>query len=165
MSDFIVKVPPPQEAIGPTITSDGWPTLNVQSCRDRHRLDGTVTTPRISAALTTAMLHVQDQLTPWLNVARLISNDPTRTFVEQSEIAQTSEINGEPNHTHRYRTAVYAYTAAIINEQMRGFDTTSDGKYQHERDEITGVVNELRREGFFAIRDIIGEPRCVIGLL
>jgi hypothetical protein len=133
-----------------------WPAINPADCRLAMRLDGTVTPERLREALIAAITQVQDTLAAW--TAQQATNGHATLA---ATTAQT--VDGKNVNVWRFTRAVYCYAAANVQERMRGFDTTGDG---HQRaDALTDPIDEHRRDGQWAVSDIMGRGRTVVELI
>lgn len=133
-----------------------WPDIDPGQCRMEMRLDGTVTAPRLRAALIAAIDQVQGNLSTWSKQQRALGH---ATLVATNP----REIDGINLNEWRFKRAVYCYAAANLQERMRGFDSTHEG---HTRaDALTDPIDDHRRDGRWAVSDILGESRTYVELI
>lgn len=158
------KETPPTEVVVPDVPTPNsviacgefWPDIDPGQCREEMRLDGTVTDQRLRMALVAAITQVQDTLAPWVttqqeNGATVLSDTTTRT------------VDGVNINEWRFKRAVYCYAAANIQERMRSFDTTAEG---HKRaDALTDPIDDHRRDGQWAVSDMMGRGRTFVELI
>ncbi len=149
----VPDVPKPDSII---TSGDFWPDIDPGQCRMEMRLDGTVTDQRLRMALVTAITQVQDTLAPW--VATQQENGATALTDTTARIVDGLNIN-----EWRFKRAVYCYAAANLQERMRSFDTTAEG---HKRaDALTDPIDDHRRDGHWAVSDIMGRTRTFVELI
>lgn len=169
MSTNLVVTVPAKDSANQTIEVTGYPTIALHDFRMVQRLDGTVNDDRALSALRTAVLRVIDELQHWQ--VRKTPNQAidNRTFIGVMQTRQTLQpwlpLVVMDDYEHLFRTAVYAYAAATLHEQMRGFDTTNDHRKTSDEAFVDYVADDLRASGFIAIRRIIGEPSADCELL
>jgi len=139
------------------IVNDGFfPNISPAIARASMRVDGTATPERLRRELIEAMLNVNTQLANWkasqveLGFANLAA--VPGTTVDQVKI-----------NVHRYLRAVFCYATATINERYRNFDSTNVGN--KKADDTEPTIDDLRRDAFWAIKDILGIPRSTIELI
>lgn len=132
-----------------------WPEIKLGEARAAMRLDGTVTETRLRAALVEAAITVIEALAAW-KIARLAEGI--------DHIDKTGEVfDGKSRHTHRWLRAVHCYAAASLAERYRGIDTTKPGAQHAEL--VESPIDDLRRDGYWAIADILGRSRSVVELI
>lgn len=150
MSGFTFNAPVSTE--NESIQNDGFfPDIQLNDVREKVRLDGSVTNKRLIDSIISAMLEINDQLKT-LKSKTVIFN----------ELA-TSHIAGKPNTQLLYERAIYSAVAADINEKYRSYDSTGDG--QKRGQELEPTVDDHRRNLRWAIRDLLGQPRCTVELI
>ena len=120
------------------------------------RLDGTVTYARLTTSVVEAMAFVNDCLRP------LREEQQARNITSMAEMAG-EVINGSNIFITRYKRAVYCYAAANIQERYASFDLTREGEKKGEI--FQDSINDLRRDGQLAIRDLLGVPRITAALI
>jgi hypothetical protein len=156
MSFIAVSVPPAAPAVA-VIENDGFfPDLDPSAARARMRIDGTVTTERLVAALTEAAASVNGQLAAWKQ-SRLEAG------AWMLEDVQADTVGGVSILVQRYHRAVECYAAASLIERHRSFDATNDG-HQYA-DKLESPIDDLRRDARWAISDILGVSRSTIELI
>lgn len=141
----------------PEIAGDGFfPAISPSTCRDAMRLDGTITPERLRNELIEAIITVNDQLEPWKQ-AQLAADHLTLDDVP------AVQVDGASKYHHRYTRAVYCLAAASLNERYKAFDTTNAGNQRGDENEPT--IDDLRRDAYWAISDILARPRTVVELV
>lgn len=156
MSFVAVSVPPAAPASA-VIENDGFfPDIDPSAARARMRIDGTVTSDRLAAALIEACAWANAQLADWK------TEQAAGGATALAEVASPT-IGGVSALTHRYHRAVECAAAALINERYRSYDATNDGHQYADRLEL--IVEDMRRDAQWAISDIIGRSRTVIELI
>lgn len=120
-----------------------YPDIGLVQLRQTMRLDGKVTEQRLRHSADAAVRRVQSNLTDW------------RTT--QTDDAITEQ------QAETYLRAVYAYTAASVQESMAGYDSTLDGRTRAE--ELSNYAAQLMRDGHWAVRDLQGKPRTTVELI
>lgn len=135
---------------------DFWPEIDPDDALKDKRIDGTVGPDRLRAALVEAICTVNRDLSAW-RLEQIALGYLTLAAVP------TDEIDGESQHAHRYRRAVYCLAAADLTEQYRSFDATDAG-HQYA-DKLETPISDLRRAAQWAVRDILGVGRSTIELI
>ncbi|MDP3579151.1 head completion/stabilization protein [Methyloversatilis sp.] len=150
-------------AIGATPTDQApitsgafWPAVDPDDALKDKRIDGTVTPPRLRAALIDAIATVNHDLAGWMAAQIALGFD---TLAE----VPAPVVDDESIHVHRYRRAVYCLAAADLTEQYRSFDATDAG-HQYA-DKLETPIGDLRRAAHWALRDIRGEQRTTVDLI
>ncbi|AIY42982.1 Phage head completion-stabilization protein [Collimonas arenae] len=163
---FIANAPPtagggnvPLPEIG-TIENDGWyPDIVLQHAREAVRLDGTVTTPRLTEALVAAVLHVNGELRDWKR------EQIGAGFLSLAAVP-ADRINRESELITHYRRAVYCTAKADLIERYRDYDSTasslSDKKTMEALDQ---APIDQRRNAHWAIADILGRTHVTVELI
>lgn len=133
-----------------------WPRIDPGNARLEMRLDGTITPQRLRAALVEAVASVNQQLQAWADDQQAAGR--TTLAATCDRLIDTVSLN-----VIRYRRAVYCYAAANLAERMRSFDSTAEG---HKRaDAMTDPIDDHRRDGRWAVSDILGRSRTVVELI
>lgn len=150
-------------ATAPTVPDEGeitsnpfWPAISLADLRETVRLDGTVTTARLTHAVVDAITSVNRDLADWRS-ARQAEGHATLAAVP-SEV-----INNESVHLHSYRRAVYAMTRANLLERYTDYSATGDGVKGAETKIVSS--DDLYRDARFAIRDILGTTHNTVELI
>ncbi len=133
-----------------------FPDIHLSDVREVMRLDGTVTYARLTTAVVEAMTFVNDCLRP------LREEQQAHNVASMAEMAGEI-INGSNIFITRYKRAVYCYAAANIQERYASFDLTREGEKKGEV--FQDSINDLRRDGQLAIRDLLGVPRITAALI
>ncbi|KFA59057.1 Phage head completion-stabilization protein [Gilliamella apicola] len=133
-----------------------FPAINISDVRKTQRLDGTVTTERLKAAITSAIIAVNDDLYSWRITKQAAGITSINDLSDQ-------QINGESKYLLLYKHAVYSWANALLNEQYINFDATAKAKGDIEPN-IDSIGN-LYRNARYAIRDILGKSRSTMELI
>ncbi|PHM38577.1 head completion/stabilization protein [Xenorhabdus innexi] len=163
MSLVATKQPRPMENLhelndgGAKVTAGPfWPVITLADLRRSMRLSGAVTTERLMHMTTEAVLSVNQQLAVW--------QATQESFGFRSlETVPSPVINDTTAHVFRYRHAVYSFTKAMLIENYRDIDTTRDGEKHAEA--LSTQIDDLRRDGQNAIRDMLGKSRMIAELV
>ncbi|WP_426577160.1 head completion/stabilization protein [Xenorhabdus stockiae] len=133
-----------------------WPVIMLADLRNSMRLSGAVTTARLMHMTSEAVLSVNQQLATW-------QHEQESYGVMSLEAVPSPVINDTTAHVFRYRHAVYSFTKALLIENYRDIDTTRDGEKHAEA--LSTQIDDLRRDGQNAIRDMLGKHRMVAELV
>ncbi|MGE6118820.1 head completion/stabilization protein, partial [Aeromonas salmonicida] len=147
MSTGFIATAPTAPDEGEIANSPFWPAISLPDLRETVRLDGTVTTARLTHAVVDAITSVNRDLADWRS-ARQAEGHTTLAAVP-SEV-----INNESVHLHSYRRAVYAMTRANLLERYTDYSATGDGVKGADAKIVSS--DDLYRDARFAIRDILG---------
>jgi hypothetical protein len=148
---FIAAAPTPPEPELPH--HPFWPAIAPADFREVMNCDGTVTTPRLTFALTEAVTLVNAALKAF------------REWNSANGAATLADVpDDEPGRlVHLYRRAVYERTKADLMERMIGVSATADGQKRAESQDP--AIGDHYRNALWAIRDIIGERRTTVELI
>ena len=133
-----------------------WPEIDPAAARAAMRLDGTVTAERLRGALIEAIASVNSQLADWRR------RQQADGFTCLAEVPAEA-IDGQSIQVQRWQRAVQCLAAANLTERYRSFDSTAAGHKQ--ADELDTTVDDLRRDGRWAISDLLGFGRSTIELI
>jgi hypothetical protein len=160
-SDCCAPVTPPAAAPDASVvTNDGWfPDIALAHFRGQVRIRDSVTVDRQRGAIIGAIMTVGNDLVAWAAARRTAGAANLATVVD----VPNPVLDGEPALLHLYRRAVYAYAKADLVERYRDIDTTTAG--QRKADELDASVDELRRDGSWAVRDMLGRTRTTVELI
>lgn len=156
MSTGFIATAPTAPDEGEITSNPFWPAISLANLRDTVRLDGTVTTARLTHAVVDAITSVNRDLADWRS-ARQAEGHATLATVP-SDI-----INNESVHLHSYRRAVYAMTRANLLERYTDYSATGDGVKGADAKIISS--DDLYRDARFAIRDILGTTHNTVELI
>lgn len=156
MSTGFIATAPTAPDEGEITSSPFWPAISLPDLRETVRLDGTVTTARLTHAVIDAITSVNRDLADWRN-ARQAEGHTTLAAVP-NEV-----INNESVHLHSYRRAVYAMTRANLLERYTDYSATGDGVKGADAKIISS--DDLYRDARFAIRDILGTTHNTVELI
>ncbi|WP_432239898.1 head completion/stabilization protein [Herbaspirillum robiniae] len=142
------------------ITNDGFfPEVSMPAMRSAMRLDQTVTDDRLRPALVDAILAVNRLLSEW-------KAGQVAAGVQKLELVDAPKVDGESQFVALYRRAVYSFAKADMFEGYRDYDTTAgaltDKKNMEWMDQAPDVQ---RRNGHWAINDILGRQRVTVELI
>ncbi|MFY9327163.1 MAG: head completion/stabilization protein [Georgfuchsia sp.] len=153
---FVINSPAvtPEEA--EIANGDFWPAIDPVQMRADHRIDQSITSERLRAALIEAIASVNGELATW-TATKIATGATTIDDVEAEMIDDTSIL------VHRYFRAVGCTAKADVTERMRDYDTTHEG--QRQADALNPVIDELRRDARWAISAILGLSRSTIELI
>jgi hypothetical protein len=156
MSTGFIATAPTAPDEGEITSSPFWPAISLPDLRETIRLDGTVTTARLTHAVVDAITSVNRDLADW-RIARQAEGHANLAAVP-SEV-----INNESVHLHSYRRAVYAMTRANLLERYTDYSATGDGVKGADAKIISS--DDLYRDARFAIRDILGTTHNTVELI
>ena len=156
MSSFVATVPAAAPADESIANAAYWPAIDPAQIRAAHRIDGTITAPRLRDALIEAMASVNAELSDW-RLEQIAAGHNTLAAVPAEQIA------GASVHTHRYLRAVGCLAKAAIIERYRDVDTTARG--DRKADAMENPIDDLRRDARWAVADIQGLGRSVVELI
>ena len=130
-----------------------WPAINPDACREIMMVDGAVTTPRLLHALIEAVVYVNGELRAW------------RQRHEAAGIAHLADVPDEtPDRlSHLYQRAVCETALADLMERYIRYDATGDA--QSRAAEQEPAIEDHRRNAFWAVRDLLGQPRSTVELI
>lgn len=156
MSGFVATAPVPQAADpDDTIGNDGFfPALSIADTRNAMRIDGTITAPRLRAALVAAMLDVNQQLSAFKDAQTLAGHATLATA------GAGTTLDGHPRWVLLYLRAVMCTAKADLTERYRDFD--ADGARAKD---MEPSIDEQRRNAQWAVRDLLGRTRTVVELI
>lgn len=153
MSGFVGSAP----AQPFTLTNDDfWPDIDAAHLRERQRIGGNVSAPRLEEAAVAAMISVNRELRP-LKLRYMAQGHDTL------EAVPADQIQGESALVHTYRRAIYSTASAEIAERYRTYSATNTGTAKGEEEEQS--ADDYRRDARFAIRDLLGISRTTVELL
>jgi len=133
-----------------------WPVIDLAKLRDTVSLDGAVTAARLTHAATSALSSVVQDLATWWATQAAAGH---ATLADVPALA----INGHSVKVGQFETAVYALTRASLLERYAGIEAT--GRANDGAEIRAAQANELRRDAFWAVRDIQGTARMTSELI
>ncbi|MGA4473864.1 head completion/stabilization protein [Ectopseudomonas chengduensis] len=140
-----------------TLTNDGfWPDIDANHLRDRQRVGGDVSNPRLEEAAVAAMISVNRELYS-LKLRYMAQGHDTLAAVPADQIQSESAL------IHIYRRAIYSTASAEIAERYRTYSATNSGTTKAEEEDQS--ADDYRRDARFAIRDLLGISRSTVVLL
>jgi hypothetical protein len=126
-----------------------WPDIDLNHFRDTSRVgNNTIPDPRLTDALQGALLDVTRDLSSWTASQQAAGYD-TLTDVPSDDLGESTRL------VLLWRRAVYAYATAALMETQPDPSSTTAGLNRAE--DMCSTVDDLRRTGLYAIRDILGE--------
>lgn len=154
MSGFIANGSAGAEA---SIENDGfWPAIDLVALRQRIRLDGSLSSERLRAAVVNAVITVNDELPEW-KAKQQAAGHATLSAVP------AATVDGASRLVQLYLRAVTCATAAEVAERYRSYDATAAGNQR--ADDLSPSIDELRRDMRWAIRDLKATPRMTVELI
>ncbi|WP_227369829.1 head completion/stabilization protein [Halomonas sp. M20] len=141
----------------PELANNGfWPPLDPDDFREQHRLDTTVTAPRLVTALSIAMASVNRQLSDF----QAEQMDAQRGTADLIPI-EPWQIPG--HHALLYVRAVFAEAHAQLLERYRDYSATDVGD---ERGEAKAdAAEDYRRDARWAVAEIVGRNHTTVELI
>ncbi|ATM78964.1 head protein [Serratia fonticola] len=133
-----------------------WPDISITNYRETQRQDGQTPAVRLREALLQGMTEANRLLKDW-RLTQQAAGCMALTDVE-AEI-----IDGESELSVHYRRAVYSAARAIMTEQFRGTDTTTDGDRRARALEAT--TDDLWRQFQWSVNDVQGLPHATVDLI
>ncbi|RAX00765.1 MULTISPECIES: head completion/stabilization protein [unclassified Photorhabdus] len=133
-----------------------WPDITLADLRNSMRLSGAVTTERLIHITVEAVLYVNQLLAVWQQ------EQEENGFASLAAVPSPA-INDTTAYIFRYRHAVYSFTKALLIENYRDIDTTRDGEKHAEA--LSTQIDDLRRDGQNAVRDVLGKNRMIAELV
>lgn len=133
-----------------------WPEIDMHFARSAMRIDGSVTEERLRSALIEAAITVTESLSAFWA-------EKSAQGITALDQTHPDTVDGVSVNTHRWMRAVHCLAAANLAERYRGEDATGAGS--QKADLIESPIDDLRRDAFWAIADILGKSRSVIELI
>ncbi|MGE4324185.1 MAG: head completion/stabilization protein, partial [Sphingobium sp.] len=136
--------PDPEEA---SVEADGWfPAIALTDIRDRLRLgEGVVTTPRLTEAVESAMVHAFRELAEW-RTARVLDGHASLAAVT------VDQLNGRNYAVLLWERIVRSFAGADLAADYRDVTATDQGLDRAtEKDTLS---DELRRRALAAVADL-----------
>ncbi|MFT9180375.1 MAG: head completion/stabilization protein [Zymomonas mobilis] len=139
------------------ITNDGFfPNIDTADIRSGFRILESITADRLRQAVIRSMISVNRDLSSWKKT------QISAGFLKLSDVS-SDQIDGQSTLATQYFQAVGCYARADLIDSYRDVDRTRHGR--HETDDLEPASGDLRRDGLYAIRDIIGEQRVAAALI
>lgn len=138
----------------PILNGDFYPEIDPTAAREAMRLDGTVTDTRLRLALVEAIASTNCDLNKW----RADQQDAGHSRL--SDVPAES-IDSLSVNVHHYTHAVYCLAAAMINERYKNYDTQAGPRLVS----IDTMIDDLRRDARFSIRNILGVTHTTVELI
>lgn len=161
MSNFVVRPGADEVAQPPvpetTVINDGFfPEIEPAQVRDAARITGSVTGPRLRAAILGAIMAIEIDMRAYA-AAQIAAGHATLAAVP------APQLDGRSVQLIRYERAVALYAKAELIARMPDFDTTGAG--DNRADETTPTIGELRRDAMHTVRDMLGKTRTTVDLI
>jgi hypothetical protein len=154
---IIVSDPPGQPVPqGQLAAGAFWPVIDLEALRKAVAIDSSVTVQRLEHATTEALATVIDQLAEWAAAHQAAGADSLAAVPAMA-------ISGTSVQVLRFQRAVYAYAKANITERYAADDAT--GRAERGEESRRTQAEEYRRDGLYAVRDILGVPRMTSELI
>ena len=133
-----------------------WPDIDLADFSEQCGIDGTVIQPRVYNAVVESITSCNRDLKAW-------RQQQQADGYHSLDQLPSEDVDGQHEFVFKYARAVYCYAAASLRERYRDYDTTVEG---HKRaDLLEPSIDDLRRDGRWAISDLLGESRSTIELL
>lgn len=153
-------VPGPDAPDATVIANDGFfPDIDLAHFRRSARVRDTVTIDRLRDAVLSAIITVGNDLDAWAAARRAAGAVDLAGITDMPN----GKLGGETRLVILYRRAVYAFAKADVVERYRDTDLTGAG--QRRVEELDPSIGELRRDGAWAVRDILGTTRTCVELI
>ena len=150
-------IPPAPGAADAVVANDGWlPDVDAAAMRTLIRTRDSVTPERLREAILGAMITVGNDVAAWQRLQR----DAGHASLAAVPAAR---LGGESRLVILYRRAVACLAKADLVESARDVDTTAAG--DRKLDALDPTIDELRRDGRHAIRDLLGATRTTVALI
>jgi len=133
-----------------------WPDLDLMQFRSAMRVDGTVTPERLRQVVLTAMAEVNAELYPWRERQEL------RGYNSLADVP-AERLAGESVRLQHYRSAVWCWTRAVLNERYQDFDATGAGVKRGE--EFADATGDLWRDARWSVSRVQNLPHCTVELI
>ncbi|SDK78657.1 Phage head completion protein (GPL) [Modicisalibacter muralis] len=133
-----------------------WPALDPDDFRVQHRIDTTITQPRVTTALRVAMASVNRQLADW---------QATQVEAGHGDVDSVPLEAWQTAGHHRllYVRAVHAEAHANLLERYRDVSATAEGD---ERGEAKNeAADDYRRDARYAVAEIEGRTHTTVELI
>ena len=150
-------IPPASTTVEAPIANDGWfPDIDLASLRETMRLRDSVTPARLRTSALDAIITVGNQLVAWQ--AKQVAAGHASLDAVPARM-----LDGKSRLVLLYLRAVGAYTKAELVERYRDVDQTAAG--QRNVGELDNSIEELRRDGLHAVRDMLSTTRMFVELI
>lgn len=153
---FVVTAPAADPVEAPIGSNAFWPAIDPVKIRASQRIDSSITSDRLRAALIEAVASANGELETWKQT-QIAAGYATLDAVPAEKIDNISIL------LHRYERAVGCFAKADVTEHMRDFDTTNEGHSQAAA--LNPVIDELRRDARWSISAILGIGRSTVELI
>lgn len=140
----------------PVSAGEWFPTIAPADVRAIMRLGDTVTPDRLRSAIVAAVATALVDLGDWQTEQAALG------FAKLSDVP-APVIDGLSIKEHAWRRAVMSYAAADLAELSADISSTNEGL--HRAAEIALPVDQHRRNGLQAIRDIKGKRRSKVSVI
>ncbi|MDR1853484.1 MAG: head completion/stabilization protein [Azoarcus sp.] len=147
----------PAEPLPPINSHPFWPAIEPDECRQLMDLDGNVTNARLVFVLTEAIVSVNADLKCWRKQLEQAGVPSLDAIVDEEAPVAPSRL------VYLYQRAVCERAHAELIERYLRYDATGEGTAT--ADELQATADNHRRNSFYAVRDLKGEPRSTMELL
>ncbi|MDO5058788.1 MAG: head completion/stabilization protein [Neisseria sp.] len=130
-----------------------YPEITLSQIRDQMRIDSNISDGRLYHSAAEAALLVAGQLAAFQTAA--LQRGCTTLAQAASEMPH---LNGKTAAEYRFARAVMSYTKALLLEKYA--DTDATGKTGTRFEAKQEQAEDHRRNGHFAIADLLGRRRC-----
>jgi hypothetical protein len=156
----ITPVTPPLEGepSPQSVAADGFfPPIDCADLRGRMKVGTAITDERLREAVIGAITTALIELHEW-RLAQVLAG-----YATAAAIPGMPQVDGQGWYEQLWRRAVSNYACAALAETYRDLSATG---HADDRAEAKGLsAEDYRREGRYAVRDMLGEPRSWIELI
>ncbi len=147
MAGLVANPPLPLDPAGAEVVADGWfPPIKLDLVREGVRLgDGSVKTPRLIAAIESAMVTAFRQLADWRTLHALAGSEALDEITER-------ELNGENYAVKLWQRLILSLTAADLFAGSRDISATDRGLDRAADKEDS--ADEYYRRAWAAVADL-----------
>lgn len=133
-----------------------WPDIDPANFRQSERIDGSVTSARLVAELSTAISDINRQLAQF-------QDEVNTDGIESIEDLATPPWAIANHYQNLYRRAVYATAKASLMERYRDISATGTGDELGEAKDL--AADDYRRDARWAVSEIQGRPHSTVELI
>ena len=152
---------PPDTPEAAPVANDGWfPDVDVELLKAEWRFESTVSDARMRREVLDAVVEVNDRLAPW-QAQQQDAGHATLAAVP------AKQVGGESVKLRQYRRAIAATVLAKVASANRDLDTMPDGAGKEGRVKagLQTRIDEYWRDVRWALADLQGKPRVIVGLI
>lgn len=133
-----------------------WPDVDLSEFRSVMRTDGTVTQPRLTQILLSAISEVNAELYDFRNRQQQLG------YQALAEVP-AEILDGQSERIRHYHNAVFCWARAVLNERYQDYDATASGMKRGE--ELAEASGDLWRDARRAVSRVQGAPHCTVELI